>query len=133
MTKTQKISNLTKQQKEAIGLLSIGTFLEYFDLLLYIHMIVLLNELFFPKTDPMTANLLSAFAFCSTYVTSVATLKAKVPPKALQIEVIITAGYCTGGLVISVIYIFAPITSPIEDKPCIILHIVTIQEAVIPI
>ena len=68
MTKTQKISNLTKQQKEAIGLLSIGTFLEYFDLLLYIHMIVLLNELFFPKTDPMTSNLLSAFAFCSTYV-----------------------------------------------------------------
>lgn len=59
---------LTRQQKEAIGLLSIGTFLEYFDLMLYVHMAVLLNELFFPKTDPFTASLLSAFAFCSTYL-----------------------------------------------------------------
>ena len=31
-------------------------------------MAVLLNELFFPKTDPHTAALLSAFAFCSTWV-----------------------------------------------------------------
>jgi MFS family permease len=36
--------------------------------MLYIHMAVLLNELFFPKTDPFTASLLSAFAFCSSYV-----------------------------------------------------------------
>lgn len=56
------------EQKEAIGLLSIGTFLEYFDVMLYVHMAVLLNELFFPKTDPFTASLLAAFAFCSTYV-----------------------------------------------------------------
>lgn len=60
--------SLTRQQKEAIGLLSIGTFLEYFDLMLYIHMAVLLNDLFFPKTDPKVASLLSAAAFCSTYV-----------------------------------------------------------------
>jgi MFS family permease len=31
-------------------------------------MAVLLNELFFPKTDPHTASLIAAFAFCSTYV-----------------------------------------------------------------
>ena len=31
-------------------------------------MAVLLNELFFPKTDPFTASLLSAFAFCSVFV-----------------------------------------------------------------
>lgn len=31
-------------------------------------MAVLLNELFFPKADPFTASLHSAFAFCSTYV-----------------------------------------------------------------
>ena len=61
-------SSLNKEQKEAIGLLQIGTFLEYFDLMLYVHMAVLLNELFFPKTDPHTAALLTAFAFCSTYV-----------------------------------------------------------------
>ena len=61
-------SSLSRQQKEAVGLLQIGTFLEYFDLMLYVHMAVLLNELFFPKTDPHTASLLMAFAFCSTYV-----------------------------------------------------------------
>jgi MFS family permease len=59
---------LTREQKEAVGLLSIGTFLEYFDLMLYVHMAVLLNELFFPKTDPFTASLISAFSFCSTYI-----------------------------------------------------------------
>ena len=61
-------SSLSRQQKEAVGLLQIGTVLEYFDLMLYVHMAVLLNELFFPKTDPHTAALLSAFAFCSTSV-----------------------------------------------------------------
>ncbi len=60
--------SLTREQKEAVGLLQIGTFLEYFDLMLYVHMAVLLNELFFPKTDPHTASLLAAFAFCSTFV-----------------------------------------------------------------
>lgn len=60
--------SLKRQQKEAIGLLQIGTFLEYFDLMLYVHMAVLLNELFFPKTDSHTEALLTAFAFCSTYV-----------------------------------------------------------------
>jgi len=59
---------LTKDQKQAIGLLSVGTFLEYFDLMLYVHMAVILNDLFFPKTDPYTASVLSAFAFCSTYL-----------------------------------------------------------------
>lgn len=67
MQNTQIFSSLKKEQKQAIGLLSIGTFLEYFDLMLYVHMAVLLNELFFPKTDPYTARLLAAFAFCSTY------------------------------------------------------------------
>jgi MFS family permease len=66
--KTVEQRSLTKEQKDAVGLLSIGTFLEYFDLMLYVHMAVLLNELFFPKTDPFTASLLAAFAFCSTYI-----------------------------------------------------------------
>ncbi len=68
MNNAQTIKSLKPEQKEAIGLLSIGTFLEYFDLLLYVHMAVLLNDLFLPKSDPFTASLLSAFAFCSTYV-----------------------------------------------------------------
>ena len=61
-------TKLTMEQKEAVGLLSIGTFLEYFDLLLYVHMAVMLNDLFFPKTDPHTTQLVAAFAFCSTFV-----------------------------------------------------------------
>ncbi|MDF3033185.1 MAG: transporter [Alphaproteobacteria bacterium] len=61
-------SSLTRDQKQSIGLLQVGTFLESFDVMLYIHMAVLLNELFFPKTDPHTASLLAAFAFCSTSV-----------------------------------------------------------------
>ncbi|MCE3230242.1 MAG: transporter [Alphaproteobacteria bacterium] len=59
-------SSLNREQKQAIGLLQVGTFLEYFDLMLYVHMAVLLNELFFPKTDPHTASLLTAFALCSS-------------------------------------------------------------------
>ncbi len=59
---------LKREQREAVGLLQMGTFLEYFDLMLYVHMAVLLNELFFPKTDPHAAALIAAFAFCSTYV-----------------------------------------------------------------
>ncbi|OYZ36061.1 MAG: MFS transporter, partial [Alphaproteobacteria bacterium 16-39-46] len=62
------LSSLNRTQKEAVGLLQVGTFLEYFDLMLYVHMAVLLNDLFFPKTDPKTAALLTAFAFCSTYL-----------------------------------------------------------------
>jgi MFS family permease len=61
-------TKLTKEQKTAVGLLSIGTFLEYFDLMLYVHMAVLLNELFFPKSDLHTGKLLSAFAFSSVFV-----------------------------------------------------------------
>jgi len=60
--------SLNREQKEAIGLLSIGTFLEYFDLMLYVHMAVLLNELFYPKADAHAAALYAAAAFCSTYL-----------------------------------------------------------------
>jgi MHS family proline/betaine transporter-like MFS transporter len=64
---TQQTS-LTREQKEVVGLLSIGTLLEYFDLMLYVHIAVLLNDLFFPKYDPHVMQLLSALAFCSTYL-----------------------------------------------------------------
>lgn len=67
MKRAQTFSQLDRNQREAVGLLQIGTFLEYFDLMLYVHMAVLLNELFFPKTDPYTTKLLAAFTFCSSY------------------------------------------------------------------
>ncbi len=59
---------LTGDQKQAIGLLSVGSFLEFFDMYLYVHMIVLLNELFFPPADPFMASLLSAATFSSTFI-----------------------------------------------------------------
>jgi len=68
VTNETQESTLGAEDKKAIGILSLGTFLEYFDLMLYVHMAVLLNELFFPKSDPRTEALLAAFAFCSTYV-----------------------------------------------------------------
>ena len=61
-------TGMTRQQKEAVGIFSIGTLLEFFDLYLYIHMAVLLNELFFPKTNPLTTQLITAFTFCSSYI-----------------------------------------------------------------
>lgn len=60
--------SLTKEQKEAIGILSVGTFLEYFDLMLYVHMVEFFNELFLKPTDSHTASLIKAFVFCSTYI-----------------------------------------------------------------
>ncbi len=53
---------------QAVGLLSMGTFLEYFDLMLFVHMAVLMNDLFFPKSDPSAEKLYTAFAVCSTYL-----------------------------------------------------------------
>ena len=60
--------SLSQEQKQAIRLLSLGTFLEYFDLFLYVHMTVVLNELFFPPADSCTKSLLATLAFVSTFV-----------------------------------------------------------------
>ena len=64
----EEIKPLTREQKQAVGLLSIGTFLEYFDLMLYVHMAALLNELFFSASNPNNKILVLAFTFCSTYL-----------------------------------------------------------------
>lgn len=66
--KMSKLTSLNSEQKQATVLLQTGTFLEYFDLMLYIHMAVILNELFFPQSDKFTTSLLGAFVFCSTFV-----------------------------------------------------------------
>ena len=60
-------TKLTKEQKETVGLLSIGTCLEMFDLFLYIHMAVLLDEIFFSKHD-QHSWILSNIAICSAFV-----------------------------------------------------------------
>ncbi len=58
---------LSKEQKTAVTLLSIGTMLECFDVVLYMHMAVLLNDLFFPASDPRIKAFIPAFSFLSTY------------------------------------------------------------------
>jgi MFS family permease len=63
---TQK--NLTKLQRESVALILVGNFLEYFDLMLYVHMAIVLNDLFFPTSDPYTASLLAATTFSLTFL-----------------------------------------------------------------
>ena len=52
--KNGTFASLERETKEAVGLLSMGTFLEYFDLMLYVHMAIVLNELFFLKPVILT-------------------------------------------------------------------------------
>jgi MFS family permease len=59
--------HLTREQKETVGLLSIGTSLEMFDLFLYIHMAVFLDQIFFPKNDHVSW-ILSNIAVCSAFI-----------------------------------------------------------------
>ena len=65
-------SHLTKDQKKAFGLLGVGTFLEFFDLMLYIQMAVLLNDLFFPVelqvTNPNLYKFFRNFSLCSSFL-----------------------------------------------------------------
>jgi MFS transporter, MHS family, proline/betaine transporter len=58
----------TRKQKEVVGILSIGTFLEYFDFYLYLHFASTLNKLFFGQQDEFSSSLLIAFAYCSSYI-----------------------------------------------------------------
>lgn len=65
-TQTSVKKYLNQHEKSAIYLLSTGTFLEYFDLFLYVHTISILNSIFFPPE--FQSELGSALAFCSTYL-----------------------------------------------------------------
>jgi MFS family permease len=64
----KQISKRNFADTKSLTLIQIGAFLEYFDLYLYVHMAVVLKEIFFPKTDPYTASLIAAFTFSSTYI-----------------------------------------------------------------
>ena len=49
-------------------LLMTGTFMEYFDLMLYVHMASMINEVFFDTTTAFNQKWLPAFSFCSTFL-----------------------------------------------------------------
>lgn len=65
MTKAIKF---TKKEKEVVGILSLGTFLEYFDLYLYLHFATVLNSMFFAPSDLRSSFMLTSFAYCTAYV-----------------------------------------------------------------
>ncbi len=67
MSQKKNQNKLTKEQLSTVTLLSVGSLLEHFDRMLYIHIGVVLNELFFPQTDPLVKAFIPAFAFCSSY------------------------------------------------------------------
>ena len=48
-------------------ILMTGTFLEYFDLMLYVHMAMILNDVFFSK-EIMSESWYTSLAFCSTFL-----------------------------------------------------------------
>ena len=68
MSITADFMKLKDEEKEAVGLLQMGTFLEYLDLMLYVHMAVFLNDLFFPPSEKGGNSLLSSFAFCAPFI-----------------------------------------------------------------
>lgn len=67
MSKISTFTELRKEGKLPVALLSTGTFLEYFDLMLYVHMGVLLNELFYDTRDAKGMLLLSALGVTLTF------------------------------------------------------------------
>lgn len=67
LKKIQTATELKTHGKKVVALLSFGTFFEYLDLMLYVHMGVLLNELFFESTNPQSVALLSALGIFLTF------------------------------------------------------------------
>jgi MFS family permease len=60
---------LSRDQRNAVVLLSVGRFLESFDFSLYLHMSVVLNLLFFPPTqDPVLQSFITSFGFASSFL-----------------------------------------------------------------
>lgn len=67
-TQESRRAGIERNRSNAMFLLPLGTFFEYFDMMLYIHMASVLDTIFFAQTDEYTRNLVSAFSFCSTFL-----------------------------------------------------------------
>ena len=61
-------SSLTNKEKESIGILQVGTFLESFDLFLYIHLASIIDSCFLPPKDINSNIFFSPFAFCAAFL-----------------------------------------------------------------
>lgn len=66
------VEKVNTSYKKVLMLLCSGTFLEYFDFALYIHMAVLLNELFFPAVDETSKLILASTTFYMSFVGRIA-------------------------------------------------------------
>lgn len=60
-------NKLTKEQKHATAVLAVGSFLEYFDLYLYIHMALIMDKIFFPPGSS-TNWFLSNLTLCTNFM-----------------------------------------------------------------
>lgn len=67
LKKIQTFTDLRVNYKKVVMLLSFGTLFEYFDLMLYVHMGTVLNELFFGATDTQSIRLLGALGLFLTF------------------------------------------------------------------
>jgi MHS family proline/betaine transporter-like MFS transporter len=65
--KIQTFTDLRLRFKKVVILLSFGTLFEYFDLMLYVHMGTILNELFFGTSDAESTRLLNALGLFLTF------------------------------------------------------------------
>ena len=65
--KIQTFTDLRLRFKKVVILLSFGTLFEYFDLMLYVHMGTILNELFFGTSDSESTRLLNALGLFLTF------------------------------------------------------------------
>lgn len=62
------MNTFSRKEKEVIGILSFGTFLEYFDFYLYIHLTTVLNKVFFEQGDAKSNALLVSFAYMMSFI-----------------------------------------------------------------
>lgn len=67
LKKIQTFTDLKSNYKKVVLLLSFGTLFEYFDLMLYVHMGTVLNELFFGATEAQSIRLLGALGLFLTF------------------------------------------------------------------
>ena len=61
-----KHAPLPKEIKKSVAIVLVGNFLDFFDLLLAVHLTVVLSAIFIPPDSPIK-HLLTAFMFCSSF------------------------------------------------------------------
>lgn len=66
MSNSSSGSSLCPEIKKSVAIVLIGNFLDFFDLMLAVHLTLVLNKIFIPLASPLTP-LLTMFTFCSAF------------------------------------------------------------------